>query len=172
MVFLELGRIPPQTACQSCLLHAGSNCTPAPLWPPRSALPTQTPRGPTSAVPAKTSKCQALWDLPTLANPVSSRWRVQQDRLPCCSPSSWTCPSHMLSLRGARAPSCLQISTQGPPSQWGEPQAWPWPPGRLQAAICPVHGQQQALLSAVSAVSRPESTRCGAHRTASNGQGH
>ena len=50
---------PPQTACESCLLHAGTHCTPAPLWPPRSALPTQTPRGPTSAVLAKTSKCQS-----------------------------------------------------------------------------------------------------------------
>lgn len=50
---------PPQTACQSYLLHTGTKCTPAPLWPPQSALPTQTPRGPTSAVPAKTPKCQS-----------------------------------------------------------------------------------------------------------------
>lgn len=71
------------------LLHYGPLSPPCLRRPP-GVPPQQSQLRPQSA--------RALWGPPTLADPVSSHWRVQRDRPPCCSPSSWTCPGHTLSL--------------------------------------------------------------------------
>ena len=82
------------------LLHSGPLGRPSLRRPP-GVPPQQSQLRPQSA--------RALWGSPTLAHPVSSHWRVQRDRPPCCSQSSWTCPGHTLSLghQGSSLPTDL-----------------------------------------------------------------
>lgn len=123
------------------LLHSGLPNPPSLRRPP-GVPPQQSQPRPQSA--------RALWDLPTLANPVSSRQRVQRDRPPAA-----------LQARGlalaTRSPSGLlpayRSQLEAHLLSGVSPRPGPGPAGgsELPSVLCT--GQQQALLSAVSAVS-------------------
>ena len=122
---------------------------------PHSGLPNppslrRPPRVPPQQSQPRPQSARALWDLPTLANPVSSRRRVQRDRPPA------TLQARGLAL-ATRSPSGLlpayRSQLEAHLLSGVSPRPGPGPAGGSEPPSILCTGQQQALLSAVSAVS-------------------